>query len=135
MKKKSIMFAIFATHLFGWVITAATNESIAGDHYRIGTLNESVHYRDSGDLNSSHNGIYFVHNNNAFGTYYNSEFEQSFFYARNKRINETFSFSYGVVTGYEFGTIPMVGLSAQFNVFKLTFTPEAAVLGLEFPMF
>lgn len=135
MKKNSIMIAIFVTHLFGWVISAVTNESIAGGHYRIGTLNESVHYRDSEDLNSSHNGVYIVHNNNAFGTYYNSEFEQSFFYARNKRINKTFSFSYGIVTGYEFGTIPMLGLSAQLNVFKLTFTPEAAVIGLEFPMF
>lgn len=129
------MIAIFVSHLFVGVISAVTNESIAGGHYRIGTLNQSFHYKDDEDLNSSHNGIYFVHNNNAFGTYLNSESEQSFFYLRNSQLNETFSFSYGIVTGYEFGTLPMVGISAQFNILKFTFTPEAAVIGLEFPVF
>jgi hypothetical protein len=135
MKKSSLVVTIFVTYLFIWIASAATNESIAGGHYRIGTLNESLHYRDSKDLNSSHDGIYIVYENNVFGTYYNSEFEQSLFYMRNNRINNTFSFSYGLATGYEFGTVPMIGLSAQLNIFKLTFTPEAAVLGLEFQMF
>ncbi len=135
MNKCSITAAILAIHFFIWVLPAVTNESIASGHYRIGTLNESIHYRDSKDLNSSHNGIYIVHENNVFGTYYNSEFEQSLFYMRNNRINNIFSFSYGLATGYGFGTVPMIGLSAQLNIFKLTFTPEAAVLGLEFQLF
>ncbi len=129
------MIAIFVTHLFAWVIPAVTNESIAAGHYRIGTLNESLHYRDNEDVNSSHDGFYLVHKNNVFGTYQNSENEQSFFYARNNRINDTFSFSYGIVTGYKFGTVPMVGISAQLNIFKVTFTPDAAVVGLEFKLF
>ena len=118
-----------------WVTFAATNESSAGGHYRIGTLNESVHYRDNDDVNSSHDGIYLVHNRNVFGTYYNSEREQSVFYARTHPINRTFSFSYGAVLGYNFGLVPMLGLSAQMSIFKLTLTPEAAVVGLEMPLF
>lgn len=135
MNKCSITGAILAIHFFIWVLPAVTNESIAGGHYRIGTLNESHHYQDNEDFNSSHNGFYITHKNNMFGTYYNSEFEQSFFYARSRRINRIFSFSYGVATGYNFGLVPMVGLSAQMSIFKLTLTQEAAVIGLEFPLF
>jgi len=118
-----------------WLTFAATNESNAGGHYRIGTLNESVHYRDNDEVNSSHDGIYLVHNRNVFGTYYNSEREQSVFYARTQPINRIFSFSYGAVLGYNFGVVPMLGLSAQMSIFKLTLTPEAAVVGLEMPLF
>jgi len=134
MKKCSAMAAILAIHFSIWVLPVVTKESIAGGHYRIGTLNESHHYRDDEDFNSSHNGIYIVHNNNLFGTYYNSDYAQSFFYARNKRLNDIFSFSYGVATGYNVGMVPMVGLSAQISIFKLTLTQEAAVIGLEFPL-
>ena len=135
MKKCSIAAAILMFHVFFWILPALTNESIAGGHYRIGTLNESHHYRDNEDFNSSHNGFYIAHNNNLFGTYYNSDYAQSFFYARNHRLNDIFSFSYGVATGYNVGMIPMVGLSAQLSILKLTMTQEAAVIGLEFPLF
>ena len=128
------MVAILAIHFFVWVLPAVTKESIAGDHYRIGTLNESHHYRDDEDFNSSHNGFYIVHNNNLFGTYYNSDYAQSFFYARSRQINDIFSFSYGVATGYNVGIVPMVGLSAQISILKLTLTQEAAVIGLEFSL-
>lgn len=120
--------------LFIWVSLALNNESIAGGHYRIGTLNKSVHYQDNDEFNSTHNGLYIVHNQNVFGTYYNSENEQSVFYARNNRINETFSYSYGLVHGYNFGLMPMAALSAQFGIVKFTFTHEAAVVGLEFSL-
>ncbi len=113
----------------------SVGEAVARDHYRIGTLNESVHYRDNEEFNSSHDGLYLVHNRNIYGTYYNSEYEQSLFYARTNRINSTFSYSYGVAFGYDLGVMPMVGLSAQMNVFKLTLTQQAAVIGLEFPLF
>ena len=134
MKKSSKMYAAAVLPILLWCASAFTGESAAGGHYRVGTLNESRHYRDNEDFNSSHDGFYIVHERNVFGTYYNSEFEQSFFYARNNRINNTFSFSYGVAFGYNFGVMPMVGLSAQFNILKLTFTQEAAVIGLEFPV-
>ncbi len=121
-------------HIFFWVVSTATNMSHAGGHYRIGTLNESIHYRNNEDFNSSHDGIYIAHKNYVFGTYNNSKSEQSFFFARNKQINRTFSYSYGLVTGYSFGTLPLLGFSAQFNILKLTFTPEAAIIGLEFSL-
>lgn len=135
MKKSSKVGSMIALPILIWGASALTGESVAGGHYRIGTLNESRHYRDNEEFNSRHDGFYIVKDRNVFGTYYNSEFEQSFFYARNKRINGTFSFSYGVAFGYNFGVMPMVGLSAQFNILKLTFTQEAAVIGLEFPVF
>ena len=113
---------------------ALTGTSLADGHYRLGTLNESFHYRDNEDFNSTHDGLYIVHKRNIFGTYYNSENEQSVFYARTSPINGTFSFSYGVAFGYEIGAMPMLGLSAQLNVFKITLTQEAAVIGLEFPV-
>lgn len=115
-------------------LTSLTNVSIAADHYRIGTLNQSHHYRDDDDFNDRHDGIYLVHNNNVIGTYMNSDNNQSFFYARSNPINQTFSYSYGVAIGYNAGMVPMVGLSAQLGVIKLTFTQEAAVIGLEFPL-
>ena len=135
MKKSLTTVAIFILPFFVWVTSALTNESIARDHYRIGTLNESHHYRDNEDFNSSHNGVYIVHNRNVFGTYYNSEYEQSFFYARNSPINKIFSYSYGIVTGYNVGVLPMIGISAQMSFLQLTLTQEAAVVGLEFPLF
>ena len=131
--KKTVARLIFPVLL--WLILAGTGESIAEGHYRIGTLNESVHYRDNDEVNSSHDGIYLVHKRNVFGTYYNSEREQSVFYARTHPINRTFSYSYGAVLGYNFGVVPMLGLSAQMSIFKLTLTPEAAVVGLEMPLF
>lgn len=134
MKKKQTRIAISVLPLFIWVSSAFNNESIVGDHYRIGTLNESVHYRDNEEFNSSHNGLYIVHNQNVFGTYYNSESEQSVFYARNNPINRTLSYSYGFVLGYNFGLMPMAALSAQFGFVKFTFTHEAAVFGLEFSL-
>ena len=118
-----------------WAFSAVGSSAIAGDHYRIGTLNESVHYRNNDEFNSTHNGIYLVHNNNVFGTYNNSEDEPSVFYARSHPINRYFSYSYGVAIGYNAGMVPMVGLSAQVGVLKLTMTQEAAVIGLEFPIF
>lgn len=134
MKIKSSIAAAVLCTLSVWLTSVMTNESIAGDHYRIGTLNESRHYREDDDLNSRHDGIYLVHNDNVIGTYFNSDYSQSFFYARNNRINNTFSYSYGVAMGYNVGLVPMIGLSAQLGVFKLTFTQEAAVIGLEFPL-
>lgn len=135
MNKISKLCAAFVLQIFIWGATALTSESVASGHYRLGTLNESFHYRDNEDFNSSHDGIYIVHDRNVFGTYHNSEFEQSFFYARSNRINSTFSYSYGVAFGYNFGVMPMVGVSAQFNIVKLTFTQQAAVIGVEFPVF
>ncbi len=134
MKKFAINAAAAVISVFISLTSAFTSESIAADHYRIGTLNESRHYRDNEDFNSSHNGIYLVHNNNVIGTYFNSDYKQSFFYARNSPINKTFSYTYGVAIGYNSGMVPMVGLSAQLGVFKLTFTQEAAVIGLEFSL-
>ena len=135
MKKQAASRLILILPLFSWIISVFSTESIAGGHYRIGTLNESVHYRDNDELNSSHDGLYIAHKNNVFGTYYNSEREQSIFYARNNPINRAFSYSYGFVLGYNFGLLPMVALSAQVGVLKFTFTHEAAVAGLEFPLF
>lgn len=132
MTTKPTAFARIALCFFVWMTSAAIGEAVAGDHYRIGTINKSHHYRDDEDFNDTHNGIYVVHNHNVFGTYRNSEYEQSFFYARDNRINETFSYTYGVAFGYEIGMMPIVGLSAQVSVFKLTLTQEAAVIGLEF---
>ena len=114
-----------------WIASAPGNAGIAADHYRIGTLNLSHHYRDDEDYNHRHDGIYLVHNNNVIGTYLNSQDSQSFFYARNNPINRTFSYSYGLSIGYDSGMMPMVGLSALFGVVKLTFTQEAAVVGFE----
>lgn len=135
MKKRAARNAIFVLPLFILVSLVFTNEGIAGGHYRIGTLNESVHYRDNEEFNSSHDGLYIAYERNVFGTYYNSENQQSIFYARNNPINRTFSYSYGFVLGYNFGLLPMVALSAQVGVVKFTFTHEAAVVGLEFPLF
>ena len=135
MKKQQLAtIAIFVLPLVIWVSSAVNNDGIAGDHYRIGTLNESVHYKDNDEFNSTHNGLYLVHNRNVFGTYYNSEHRQSLFYARNNPINRTLSYSYGVVLGYNIGLMPMVALSAQFGLVKFTFTHEAAVVGLEFSL-
>ena len=135
MKKSKTTAAFLVLPLFIWVTSTLTSESIAGGHYRIGTLNESIHYRDNEDFNSSHDGLYIVHKSHVFGTYYNSEYEQSVFYARNKPINRTLSFLYGVAFGYNLGVMPMVGLSAQISVVKVTLTQQAAVVGLEFPLF
>ncbi len=135
MKKTATRMALLIVPFLIWAGSGFVNESDARDHYRIGTLNESIHYRGNDGLNSSHNGLYVVHNRNVFGTYYNSEFEQSLFYARNNPINETFSYSYGLVLGYGFGLLPMAALSAQVGVVKFTFTHEAAVVGLEVPLF
>ena len=135
MKISPTTTAILVLPLVVWVTSALTSESIAGGHYRLGTLNESIHYRDNEDFNSSHDGIYLVHKRHVFGTYYNSESEQSLFYARNNPINRTWSYSYGVAFGYELGVMPMVGLSAQISIVKFTLTQQAAVVGLEFPLF
>ena len=126
--------AIVAALQLVWLAILFPGESVAGDHYRIGTINKSHHYRDDEDFNDSHDGVYVVHNRNVFGTYYNSEFEQSLFFARNHRINDTFSYSFGVAVGYNVGMVPIVGVSAQFSIFKVTLTQEAAVFGLEFPV-
>lgn len=134
MRKRTRTAAIITLSLFTWVASALTNASFAGDHYRIGTLNESRHYSDDDDFNSSHDGLYLVHNRNIFGTYFNSESAQSFFYARNRPLNDTFSFSYGFALGYDIGVVPMVAVSAQISILKITFTQEAAVIGLEFPI-
>jgi uncharacterized membrane protein YqaE (UPF0057 family) len=132
MKIKSTRVAIFVLPVVVWLTSAWTGESIAGDHYRIGTINKSYHYRDNEDFNDTHDGLYMVHNRNVFGTYHNSEYEQSFFYARNSPITDTFSFTYGVTFGYNVGMLPIVGVSAQVGFLKLTLTHEAAVVGLEF---
>lgn len=132
MEKKSTTATVFALTLFIWLASAATNHSLAADHYRIGTINKSQHYRDDKDFNETHNGIYIVHNRNSFGTYLNSENEQSVFFARYRPINDIFSFTYGVALGYEIGMLPIVGVSAQLSIFKLTLTQDAAVMGLEF---
>ena len=134
MNKNPRKFAILILPLLVWITSALANQGIAGDHFRIGTLNESIHYRDNDDFNSSHNGIYFVQNRHVFGTYHNSQYEQSLFYARNYRINDTFSYSYGLAVGYDIDLMPMVALSAQVSILKFTFTQQAAVIGLEFPL-
>ena len=103
MKTKLTAIAVLALPLVVWLTSAATNESLAGDHYRIGTINKSHHYRNDEDFNETHNGIYVVHNRNSFGTYLNSEDEQSVFFARYRPINDIFSFTYGVALGYEIG--------------------------------
>lgn len=125
---KPFIFAVILFALF------ARNHCYAENTYRIGTLIESRHYNPDDELNNRHDGLYVVYNKNAFGTFYNSDHEQSVFYARNYPINEIFSYSFGIATGYDFGTLPILGISAQVSIFKLTFTPEAAVFGLEFSM-
>lgn len=117
-----------------WVVSIVANDAVASDHYRLGTLNESVHYRDNEDFNSTHNGLYLVHNHSVFGAYTNSEDDPAFFFARSYPINRYLSYSYGVAMGYKAGMLPMLGLSAQLGVLKLTMTQEAAVIGLEFPL-
>lgn len=134
MKTPSTTVAAVITGLAVWLLSMAVNVAVAGDHYRIGTLNQSRHYREDDELNETHNGVYLVHNRNVYGTYYNSEYQQSFFYARNHPINEVFSYSYGVAIGYNAGLLPMLAMSAQLSVLKLTLTPEAAVVGFEFPL-
>ena len=134
MKKKLTTVAVLVLPLVVWLATATTNESHAGDHYRIGTINKSHHYRNNDNFNETHNGIYLVHNRSSFGTYLNSEDGQSVFFARYSPINEILSFTYGVALGYEIGMVPIVGVSAQVSIFKLTLTQEAAVMGLEFPV-
>jgi len=123
---KPFIFAVIIVGLF------ASSHSYAENKYRIGTLIKSRHYHSDDELNNRHDGLYVVYNKNVFGTFYNSEREQSVFYARNYPINEIFSYSFGIATGYDFGTLPIVAISAQMSIFKLTFTPEAAVFGLEF---
>ena len=135
MKKETKTIAMLIVPLVVWAGSVLVNPGHARDHYRIGTLNQSTHYRGDDGLNTTHNGLYLVHNRNVFGTYYNSESEQSVFYARNNPINDTFSYSYGLVLGYNFGLLPMAALSAQLGVVKFTFTHEAAVVGLEFTVF
>ncbi len=135
MKNRSTLMAGFIAGLSLWLITVSGNPAVARDHYRIGTLNESYHYRDNEDFNSTHNGIYLMHNNNVFGTYNNSEDEPSFFFARSHPINRYLSYSYGIAMGYNAGVVPMVGLSAQVGLLKLTMTQEAAVIGVEFSVF
>lgn len=134
MKKKLVKLAILGLPAVLWINFTLTSPAIAGDHYRIGTLNKSVHYRDDEDFNDTHDGVYLVHNRNIYGTYYNSEYEQSLFFARSTRLNGTFSFFYGVASGYELGVMPLVGLSAQLSILKVTLTQEAAVLGVEIPL-
>ena len=135
MTNRSTLMAGFIAGFSLWLCAVSGNVAIARDHYRVGTLNESHHYRDNEDFNSTHNGIYLVHNNNVFGTYNNSEDEPSFFFARSHPINSYLSYSYGVAIGYNAGMVPMVGLSAQVSVLKLTMTQEAAVIGVEFPLY
>lgn len=79
MNKSMKLFAVIALPMLIFGASALTGKSIAGGHYRVGTLNESHHYRDNEEFNSSHDGIYIVKDRNVFGTYHNSEFEQSFF--------------------------------------------------------
>ncbi len=134
MKKTLPKLAIPGLSAVLWIIVGLTSPALAGDHYRVGTLNKSVHYRSDEDFNDTHDGVYLVHNRNIYGTYYNSEYEQSVFFARNTRLNGTFSFFYGVASGYELGVMPMVGLSAQLSILKVTLTQEAAVVGLEVPL-
>lgn len=134
MKEKSAKAGVLAISLVVWLTSATTNESLAGGHYRIGTLNKSHHYRNDENFNDTHNGVYIVYNRNSFGTYLNSEYRQSVFFARHRPIDDTFSFTYGVALGYEVGMLPIVGLSAQVSIFRLTFTQDAAVMGLEFPV-
>ncbi len=110
------------------------NPCHAESEYRIGTLFKSRHYQPDDEYNNRQDGIYLVHKKNVFGTYRNSDSKQSVFYARNYSINETFSYSFGVATGYNSGAVPVIALSAQLSIFKLTFTPEAAVFGFEFPI-
>ena len=135
MMNRTTLMAGFIAGFSLWVMGAAGNVAVAGDHYRVGTLNESYHYRDNEDFNSTHNGIYLVHNSNVFGAYHNSDDEASFFFARSHPINRYFSYSYGVAMGYKSGMVPMVALSAQVSVLKLTMTQEAAVVGVEFPIY
>ncbi len=135
MNKQVKRIAVFTLPLFIWVSSMFTNDVYASGHYRIGTLNESIHYRNNDEFNSTHDGIYIAHEKNVIGTYNNSESEPSVFFARNHPINRTFSYSYGVVLGYEFGLVPMLALSAQVGIVKFTFTHEAAVVGLEFEVF
>jgi len=125
---KPFIFAVIFVGLF------ASNHCYAENKYRIGTLIKSRHYNPDDELNNRHDGLYVVYNKNVFGTFYNSDHEQSVFYARNYPINKIFSYSFGIATGYDFGTLPILGISAQVSIFKLTFTPEAAVFGLEFSM-
>ncbi len=134
MNRRRPTAAVIAALQLASLAISFPDTAVAGDHYRIGTINKSHHYRDDEDFNDTHDGVYFVHNRNVFGTYYNSESEQSLFFARNHRINDTFSYSYGVAVGYNVGMVPIVGVSAQFSIFKVTLTQEAAVFGLEFPV-
>ena len=106
----------------------------AESKYRIGTLIESRHYNPDDELNNRHDGLYVVYNKNVFGTFYNSDHEQSVFYARNYAINDIFSYSFGLAAGYNFGTLPIIGISAQLSILKITLTPEAAVFGFEFSL-
>ena len=135
MKNRSTLKAGFIAALSLWLCAVSSNLALARDLYRVGTLNESYHYRDNEDFNSTHDGIYLMHNNSVFGTYNNSDGEASFFFARSHPINRYLSYSYGVAMGYEAGMVPMVALSAQVSVLKLTMTQEAAVIGVEFPLY
>lgn len=135
MNKQATRIAVSMLLLVIWAAPVFTNQVYADSHYRVGTLNESIHYRNNDDFNSTHNGVYIAYEKNVFGTYFNSESEQSIFYARNNPINRTFSYSYGVALGYQYGLVPMVALSAQVGIMKFTFTHEAAVVGFEFEVF
>ncbi len=135
MMNRSSLLAVLIAGFPLWIAGAVGNLAVAGDHYRVGTLNESYHYRDNEEFNSTHNGIYLMHNRNVFGAYNNSEDEPSFFFARSHPINQYLSYSYGVAVGYNAGMVPMVALSAQVSMLKLTMTHEAAVIGVEFPVY
>lgn len=107
----------------------------------VGTVTASKHFTGKAeDPNEMHGGVYFKYRGIAAGTFTNSHGDSSVFMAKQFHLNRRWSYSLGVVDGYEEDTdnykgyLPLAFLTYKVKALTFSAIPDALVLGFEIPL-